>query len=67
MARKWTEWNYEQGYARIEGAYFPLPPHYPVPAVLRCTWCGTDFNDVNNPCTFNGTGEWCPEICFKLN
>lgn len=35
-------------------------PHYQVPAIVQCSWCGSEY-DI---CEYNGTGEWCPSMCF---
>lgn len=39
-------------------------PRYPVPALIgaqRCRWCASDYS----VCDYNGTGEWCPSLCFS--
>lgn len=40
-------------------------PNYPVPTINRCLWCGEPYRN-QMVCRFNGTGEWCPDFCFRL-
>jgi hypothetical protein len=43
--------------------YGMMSPNYPVPALQRCRWCYGDYR----VCDYNGTGYWCPDLCFSCD
>lgn len=59
------EWHVETDEAKADYACGYSPPHYPVPALNECLWCGRD-NLSDTYCLFVSTGEWCPDFCMYL-